>query len=951
MPRRPPVPLLDIRLLGPPEVLVDGHPLQVDTRKAVAILVLLAADARPYAREELAALLWPDSDGAAAHGALRRTLSVMRGAIPEDALRIERARVWLDPADTRIDLGELERLAEQGTRAGLTAAAALARGPFLAGFSLRDSADFDDWRAARAVAVERLVLGVLDRLAAAAEAAGDLSAAIEAAARRLDLDPLDEGAHVRLMELYDATGDPAAAVRQYRTCVAVLERELGVSPLAATTARYEAIRDATPLPAPAKGSSPRATVGDAGPHTVSPRPVSPPLIGRDADLAAARRAVAAIVADGDGRVVSITGEAGIGKTRLSESIVHDAQARGGAVLATRGHPAEAAIAYGAIVDLLRAAQRDPTSAARLESLDPSIRRELARLVPALEPGRRRDVRPDRASADATAHARLVAAIADGLAALVEGDGPGVLWIDDLHWLDGASLEALAVLARRLAGRPLLLLLAWREEDVPAEATGVVRALAATAHAHIELDRLPPTAVATLVDRMRPDDLSAGERQRIESAAEGLPLYVVEALAAVGTVDAASVPPGVGAILRSRLDVIDETSSQILAAAAIIGRSFDVATVRHASGRSEEETVDALDRLVARALVREGADGYDFAHGALRDLVDAGIGLARRRLLHQRAAEALRLDLGGVGRNDLGRWTGIAIHERLAGRTAEAAEAHGIAASLAESVYAHGSAVELATDALALGHPDAFELHALIGRARTRLGDYPGAVMAFEAAAARAVPRELPAIEWQIGRARLRRGDLSGADRHLATAAEDPDAGPALRARAWVDRSVVARRAGDVGAAREAARQGLALAETAGDGPAIGAARRMLGLCALDSGDASMARVELDGALRAAESDPDPTSAIAARVGLALTMAAGDDIEAALAQGDAALEACRTIGDRHLEAAVEDHLADLLHAAGRDDEARDHQRRAATAFAELGGDPTDPDPGIWMLAAW
>ncbi len=71
----------------------------------------------------------------------------------------------------------------------------------------------------------------------------------------------------------------------------------------------------------------------------------------------------------------------------------------------------------------------------------------------------------------------------------------------------------------------------------------------------------------------------------------------------------------------------------------------------------------------------------------------------------------------------------------------------------------------------------------------------------------------------------------------------------------------------------------------------------------------------------------------------------------MGHGEAALEECRRIGDRHLEAAVENHLADLLHAAGRDEDARDHQRRAAAAFAELGGDPTDPDPGIWMLAAW
>ena len=62
------------------------------------------------------------------------------------------------------------------------------------------------------------------------------------------------------------------------------------------------------------------------------------------------------------------------------------------------------------------------------------------------------------------------------------------------------------------------------------------------------------------------------------------------------------------------------------------------------------------------------------------------------------------------------------------------------------------------------------------------------------------------------------------------------------------------------------------------------------------------------------------------------------------------EACRRIGDRHLEAAVENHLADLLHAAGRDDEAMPHLLRAVEAFAEVGGDPADPDPGIWMLSA-
>lgn len=941
---------LEIRLLGAPEVLVVGQPLQVDTRKAVAILALLAADGRAYARDELAAVLWPESEEAAARGALRRTLSVMRSAIEGDALRIDRARVWLDAAVVQVDLDEVERLAARGTRRDLASAAALARGPFLAGFHLRDSSDFDDWRAARAVAVERLVLGVLDRLAVVAEADGDLPAAIDAAARRLDLDPLDEGAHVRLMELYELAGDPAAAVRQYRTCVAVLERELGVAPLATTTSRYEAIRDTRPVTRVPEAAPARTA-------TVPSAPAAPvetsPLVGREATMADIEAAVAATGGDGHGRIITLTGEAGIGKTRVGTAAAQRIRHGGGTVLAARGHPGEAAIAYGAVVDLLRAAMRDPSTTAAIDALDASVRVELGRLLPAVGPPRRRRSKVG-ATTDVTAHARLVGAIVDGLTAIVSGPSPGAIWIDDVHWIDAASLEALTVLARRLTDRPLLLVLAWRDEDVrTATADGLadLAALSANSGTRIALGRLTSAEMDALLERHGAAGLPATDRARIGLAAEGLPLYAVEALAATDAHDPAAVPPGVRAVLRARLDAIDETAAQVLAAAAIIGRTFDVATARHASGRSEEETVDALERLAARALVRESPAGYDFSHGALRDVVDEGIGLARRRLLHQRVAEALRLDVGGLGRDDLGRRTGIAIHEREAGRTREAAEAYGTAATMAAKVFANQAAIEHAEAALALGNPDAVAMHVLIGRSCTRLGDYAGAVVAFEAAAARAQGAELPAIEWEIGRARLRRGDLAGADRHLATAIEDAAVPPSVLARAWVDRSVIRRRGGDTRGAVDAARRALRVASEAGDAQALGAARRMLGLCALDAGEPGSAIAELTRAVAATEGDADPSARIAALVGLALATAAAGDIDAALRHGAEALEECRRIGDRHLEAAVENHLADVLHAAGRDEDARDHQRRAAAAFAEFGGDPADPDPGIWMLAAW
>jgi DNA-binding SARP family transcriptional activator len=930
-------PRLDIRLLGPPEIHVDGVPLVVDTRKAIAILALLGAEGRPFARAELAALLWPDAGESAAHGALRRTLSSLRSATGGETVLVDRARVALADDGVRVDLAELERLARSDGRRSLAAAADLARGPFLAGFNLRDSADFDDWRAGRAVAVERTVLGVLDRLAAANQAAGDLPGAIAAASRRLDLDPLDEAGHVRLMDLLAQSGDRASALRQYRLCVATLDRELGVAPLSSTTARYEAIRDAVePAETPAVATTrpgPDVEMGVAGREL----PPIQALVGRDAAMDALRAAYA-MVSSATGGIAVISGEAGIGKTRVGEVFADHVQARGGTVLRARAYLGERGIAYGPIVELLRSALSDQAALVRLDRA--AVRSELGRLLPAIDQGGG----PGPAHADGPgAHARLVAAIADGLTALAAGNVPGCIWIDDLQWADGATLEALDYLARRLAGRSLLVLLAWRPEDLDEMNASVVQRLAAPPTVVVELARLDREAVAQLA---APVTMDAHVVDRLFQASEGLPLYVVEALAA-GDLALASMPVGVRAVLRARLAAVGEPAGQVLAAASVIGRSFDLATLRHASGRSEGETVDALDESLRRGLVREAGAGFDFAHGGLRDLAYESTSLTRRRLLHRRVAEALRRDLAGSGRDDLARLALIAAHERDGGRSAEAAEAFRLAGARAEEIFANRQAIEHDEAALALGHPDVAGLHAAIGRLRTRLGDYVGAISSLEAAAAAADEAALPEIERAIAAAQLRRGDLVAAARHL-DAALDGTVDLAFVARVEVDRSVVLRLGSDLPAALAAARRALDAAVRADDAAASGAAHRSLGLIALGSGDAEAARVAARQAVAAA--GEDPAARIAALTGLAMAEAAAGDVEAGLRDGAAAVELCRQIGDRHLEGAVENHLADLLHAAGRDDDAMVHLRRAVEAFAEVGGEAVDQDPGIWMLSA-
>ena len=939
---------LEIRVLGPLEVLVDEAPLRVDTRKALAILALLAVEGRPYARDELAAMFWPESDDESARGAFRRTLSVLRSALGERWLRVDRSTVGLATEDgVTVDLTRLDAAAARGDRDDLVAAAALARGPFLAGFSLRDSPDFDDWRATRAVSVERRVVDVLERLTLAAEAEGDTGAAADAASRLVELDPLDEPARRRLMAILAHSGDRAGAIRLYRATVATLERELGVQPLAETTELYEAIRDdrpATPVPSSAAGvvRTPAEDPEDA------PAPTQLPMVGRDAALIRLVEAHGASARDG--RIATLRGEAGIGKSRLAEALAATVAGRGGQVLTARAFPGEGAIAYAPIAELLRAGLARDDAVRRLTGLPATVLAEVARLVPLPTELAIRDVTP--AAASPAARARLLDAIAATVAALVAGPAPGLVVVEDLQWADDASREALRYLARRLGGRPLLLVLTLRAEELDGPGAAFADAVdALPATVPITLDRLAAPDVARLVAAAAGDGGDRWDAGDLATESEGLPLYVVEALAA-GPGPAGEAPRGVRALLRERLSSVGETAGQVLAAAAVIGRTFDLGTVRAASGRSEDEAIDALEELVRRAIVREvdrgGEPVFDFGHARLRDEAYEDIGLARRRLLHRRVAEVLR----SGGRQDAARVAQIAGHELAAGRDAEAADAYRDAGRLARAVFANREALKHLSAALALGHPDLVGLQLAIGEVRTALGDYAGAIAALEAAAAVSDEADLPSIELRLGRVHARRGDAQTAASHL-DAALDGTTAPAERAAILVERGAVALRAGDLELARSLADEAAAIATTLDDRRVEASVARLAGLVAHRSGDADAARHALARSLELADAagDADPGPAIAARNALALVDAERGDRGAAIALLEDALAACRRAGELHLEAAVENNLADQLHAAGRTEEAMSHLKRAVALFAEVGGRPGELEPEIWKLVSW
>jgi tetratricopeptide (TPR) repeat protein len=837
----------------------------------------------------------------------------------------------------------------------------------MAGFALRSSEAFDAWQAAEVEAHQRELTGALERLARGRAARSAWQAAISAARRWLELDGLHEPAQCLLMSALAAAGEPAAALRQYRECVRTLDRELGVAPLAETTALAEAIQDGRFAPSSRRPQRPETAESVDGQISISASPPVSPLVGRDQELATLLAGYSA--AGPDGRLLLVEGEAGIGKTRLSLGLAERIRTLGGTVLAAEVYRGETEIAFAPIVELIRAGVGRPDGAGRLNAIRPDLVREAARLVPQLSAARGPAVvAPD----DPFGRTRLFEALAEVLLALADGPPFGLLWVDDLHRADASTIEFVGYLARRLRTRPVALLITWRPEEL---APGVREQILATPEGdglavRVELRRLDREQVEALARATLGRPVEATLTDSLFERSEGLPLYVAQALAAP-TRDDERMPDGVVALLGARIDAAGPIARQILSAAAVIGRSFDLDTVRVASGRTDNETVDGLDELVRRRLILEtGVDDhgdvrYDFTHGRLRDVGYDRLSLARRRLLHARVADALVRST--ISRSDVGRWSLIANHEALAGRSSQAAEAHRQAGEAARRVFANAEARGHLEAALALGHPAVAKIHAALGDVLTLLGDYDGAMTHLETALGLAGPEHEAQLDHRIAMVLARVGDRDRADRYLVAAlvALGPASDPGTRAQILVDRSAIAHREGDSERAKTFAREALSLGQAAEDPSAIARAEDLLGIVARSRGDLTIAREHLERAIAAADlaeslppSDPraarattDPGVRIAALNTLALVCAdAGDRTRAIELTRDALLR-CERQGDMHRQAALENNLADLFHAEGRTDEAMDHLKRAVALFAEIGGRPGDLQPEVWKLIEW
>jgi WD40 repeat protein/DNA-binding SARP family transcriptional activator len=323
------MPLLRIHLLGSFHVTRDDAPLSAfKSDKVRALLALLVAEPdRPQRRETLGGLLWPGYPEKSARMNLRHVLSSLRRVLDDQAadppfllasghtIQFNRAAdAWADVWDL-LDL-EFDSLGAADT-GRLQATVEAYRGPFLEGFSLADSPEFEEWALVTRQRLHRLALEALHELAGRYQAAGEHERALTYAYRQLELDPWRERAHRQVMELLALTGQRAAALAQYETCRRVLREELGAEPSPQTEALYQQLR-AGELPAePAEGAK------GAG---RSPRPLGPcPYRGlaafreQDAPFFFGRRSLAGRLAqmiDQGHPAVAVVGSSGMGKSSL-----------------------------------------------------------------------------------------------------------------------------------------------------------------------------------------------------------------------------------------------------------------------------------------------------------------------------------------------------------------------------------------------------------------------------------------------------------------------------------------------------------------------------------------------------------------------------------------------------------------------------------------------------------
>jgi predicted ATPase/DNA-binding SARP family transcriptional activator len=655
---------LEIRLLGAPEVFRNEKPVKFAARKALALFTYLVVESAAHPREKLQAIFWPESETRQAQFSLRSTLGRIKKALggTDDLLKIEGGRIRFNASSiTFLDMHLITQATAdpQPAIAILQDAAQAARGPFLEAFSLPDTPVFNDW-----IVIQRNIMGgrlnlIHDRLSNHQLENHLIPPAIETVNHWLVLDHLNESAYRRLMRLHFLNRDRSSALQVYETCRALLGKELGVAPTPETEQVLAYIRSSeanfSALAHPAEGRSGRLVI---------------PFVGRSREYQSLLQTFR-LTQEGKPQVVVISGESGMGKTRLAEQFLKWAGTQGADLVRGKAYETSGGLPYQPIIDALR--ERLERENAPEDLLDDAWLIELTRILPEL-----RERYPDLPAAigdEATARSRLFEAIAR-LGVSLAKRKPLILVVDDLQWADAGTLELLHYLSRswHASKSKILLLILMREESFARAIglrdwmSGLTRDLRVT---RLALTPVPDSAMWEIIQSLAGADVQgvAALAAWLTTETNGQPFLVLEILSALDDYGAlvwvgaetstptldplatlsnlksidARLLASIQGVILARLEWLSQPALTILTAAAAVERNCSFDILRKVAGTDEQTSLDALDELLSARLIveiRNETHPYSISHDRIREAVYAQISTARRQVFHRRALAAL-----------------------------------------------------------------------------------------------------------------------------------------------------------------------------------------------------------------------------------------------------------------------------------------------------------------------
>jgi DNA-binding SARP family transcriptional activator/predicted ATPase len=655
-------------------------------------LGFLALTPEPVVRSRLCDLLWEVPNDP--RGELRWCLSRVRSVLAPDEHRLTTPapdQVLLDVSGCFVDAVALHRAVQTGVARMDTERLAEVCGWFsgelLDGLHVDGSAEFHGWLTAQRNRYRTLEVSVLQELVARSpRGSEDMFVRLDAWLQRA---PFDVRPHEVMLDALTQIGRLRDAQDHFANTLRLFDEQgVDASPLRETwRAVRDGIRRATPPPAAAPSTQKSVSRAEERAGATDAR-----LVGRAREQARLSQMWSA-ACEGQASLLLITGEAGIGKTRLANDFLEQAAANGASTARAACYFADRPMAYAAVADWLRSAPFREV----LDGLPAPQLSQLARVVPGILIDRP-DVPPPAPFTESWQRGHFFEALARAMLAAPQ---PLLAFIDDLQWCDPETVEWLRYLLHSEPRARVMFLAAARSEDFDTAhpVAAMLRDLRRSERgAEIVLGPLSADDTASLAAKITDDLPDETVRRTLYEKTRGNPLFIVEMVrAGLGGADA--LPAKVHAVIRTRFSQLSEEARDMASLAAVVGRPFTSSLLAKASGCGEDAVAGAIDELWGRNLIQTLAGGvYDFSHGLLRDVCYTDLGPERRRSMHRRVA--VSLDALHAADPDAAS-VHVAEHFERGGQPWEAIPHLERAASLAWHRYAEGEAIGFLQRALSL----------------------------------------------------------------------------------------------------------------------------------------------------------------------------------------------------------------------------------------------------------